>query len=49
MNNNEILSTCYIKSVEAYMGGQGYEGSNKGCYSGDAIKRMREIASPLGY
>lgn len=44
MNNNEILSTCYTKTVEAYMGGQGYEGSNSGCYSGDAIKRMREIS-----
>ena len=44
MNNNEILSTCYTKSVEAYMGGQGYEGSNSHCYSGDAIKQMREIA-----
>lgn len=44
MNNNEILSTCYTKTVEAYMGGQGYEGSNSHCYSGDAIKQMREIA-----
>lgn len=43
MNNNEILSTCYTKTVEAYMGGQGYEGSNSNCYSSDAIKRMREI------
>lgn len=42
--NNEILSSCYTKTVEAYMGSIGYEGSNSNCYSGDAIKKIREIA-----
>lgn len=44
MNNNEILSTCFTKTVEAYLGGNGYEGSNSSCFSDDAIKRMRVIA-----
>lgn len=42
--DNKILATCFTKSVEAYMGATGYEGSNSHHYSGDAIKKMREIA-----
>lgn len=45
MENNEILKGCYTKSVEAYMGGTGYEGSNSnsGLYGSDLTSKLREI------
>lgn len=46
MKKNEILNSCYTKTVEAYMGGLGYEGSNSksNLYGSDLTKRFREIA-----
>lgn len=45
MENNEILKNCYTKHVEAYLGGNGYEGSNSnsGLYGADLTAKMREI------
>ena len=45
---NEILSKCYVKAVEAYMGGQGFEGSNSKVPCSELAPKIREILKACG-